>query len=310
MDINKLVLGLKREFWEYRRMIILVPLVLSGLVILASIAATLSSKNLSPETQVVEQVDQIESEKSPSLQPESEASNQIPPAIKAELKKRTAVDFVGVYIGVAWFASLIYLLSSLYADRKDKSVLYWKSLPVSETQNTLTKLVFGSIVFPLVALLIAWAVYILLAVLGFGAIKSADGYDSWQFVERTINASRLFIWPLVAIPLGALWGAPMFCYTIMISAMSKRLPFLFLVLPPIVIAIIEGILFSSSPLAHFFFGHFPFVVLYELGGATSISQVLNLFFVERGASLVTGLVLSAAFLFAAVWYRNNRFEIT
>ncbi len=304
--MNKLILGFKREYWEYRRMIMIVPLIFSVLVILASAAATYSQKYERAQSGTHHQSEPAQMQDEQAIKP---ANVMAPDEIKNEMRKRTPVEFVGFYIGLAWLTSIIYLLSTLYSDRKDKSVLYWKSLPVSETRNALIKLVFGAVVFPLVALAVAWVVYLLLAMLGLGAVKSIDSGENWEFVERTVIAVRLFIWPLVAIFLGLIWGAPLFCYTLMVSAMSKRSPFLLFILPPIVIAALEGIFFSSSYLAGFFFGHFPFVVLAEFAHASSVGALLNLFFIERGAGLFMGLLLAAAFFVTAIWYRNNRFEI-
>lgn len=304
--MNNLLLSLKREYWEYRRMIVIVPIILSVLVMLASGAATFGKKVKSHQGVTQSQAGEVQlSVENLNESVNSSASKHT----ESELRQRTPIEFVGFYVGLAWLTSIIYLLSSLYADRKDKSVLYWKSLPLSETHTTFIKLVFGTVVFPLVAVAVAWIVYLLLTILGWGALKSIDSGGNWVFVERTVSTMRLFVWPLVAIAVGFVWSAPVFCYTLMVSAMSRRLPFFLLVLPPIIIGILEGILFSSSHLNGFFFGHLPFGVVGEFSQAQSLASVLHLFFIERSASLIMGLLLAAVFLATAIWCRNNRFEI-
>jgi len=313
--MNTLILSLKREYWEYRRVVIGIPLILSVLVVLASVMATMYHKHAGNQVGEIVSIEQNESTAADGSADHKqnqtpERVEEITPSLTLEqLQDRTPFRFMAIYMAVAWFASLFYLLSSLYSDRKDKSILYWKSMPVSETQNVLSKFLFGAIGFPLFAIAIAWAVYLLLYIFGLGAVNSPDAGDSWEFVERTFDGTRLFFWPLIAAVLGALWGAPFFSFALLVSAASKRIPFLTMLLPLIIIAALERIVFSSSYLIDFFTSHFPFQVLAQLSDEASIRPLVNALFVERASSLVLGLALGAIFIVAATWYRNKRFEI-
>jgi len=280
-QITLFILGIKREFWEHRR-----------LLLFASAAVTISQKteDQSQTSQQLELEQPLSSEGTP------------PPVDIPALQKRTS-------IGLAWLVSIFYLLSSFYSDRKDNSVLYWKSLPVSETHHALSKLVFGAVCFPIVALVIAWVFYSVLTILGFGAMHSVDEGDTWVFVERTFDAYRLMIMPLVGIIAGLLWGLPMFCYALMVSAMSKRFPFLMFLLPLIALAVIENITYQGSYLVGFITEHFPFSVLDRLLHSASLQEFFKLQFIDKAASLIGGWVLASVFLTVAIWYRNNRFEI-
>jgi len=298
-QITLFILGIKREFWEHRRTIIWIPLIFSVLLLFASAAVTISQKTENqPQTSQQEELEQ----------PLSTETAQPPVDIPA-LQKRTSIRYAVIYTGLAWLVSIFYLLSSFYSDRKDNSVLYWKSLPVSETHHALSKLVFGAVCFPIVALVIAWVFYSVLTILGFGAMHSVDEGDTWVFVERAFDAYRLMIMPLVGIIAGLLWGLPMFCYALMVSAMSKRFPFLMFLLPLIALAVIENITYQGSYLVGFITDHFPFSVLDRLSHSASLQEFFKLQFIDKAASLVGGWVLASVFLTVAIWYRNNRFEI-
>jgi hypothetical protein len=149
----------------------------------------------------------------------------------------------------------------------------------------------------------------LLMALGLGAVKSLDDGESWEFVERGVNVSRLFIWPVAGVVVGALWGAPLFCYPLMVSAVAKRLPFFLLVLPWVVLAALESIFTDGHRLTGFFFDHLPFAAISHMPDVSSLAEFFHEFFIERASSMLGGLVLSAGFVAIAVWYRNNRFEL-
>lgn len=311
--MSKLVLSLKREYWEYRRVVLGIPIMLSILVIIASAMVTLYKTNDDGVSKLEQgqtlQTDRAAEKNLASQEPHEGTEKAKPLLNKEQLQLRTPFRFMAIYMAVAWFAALFYLLSSLYSDRKDKSILYWKSLPVSETQNVLSKFFFGSVVFALAAIVIGWLVYLFLYVFGFGAVNSPDAGDTWEYVERTFDFTRLFLWPLTAMLVGVLWGAPFFSFALLVSAVSKRMRFMTMLLPLLVIAALERIVFSSSVLIDFFTSHFPFAVVANLSDDASIIPTLNLFFVEKASSLIVGLVLSAVFLAEAIWYRNKRFEI-
>jgi len=219
-----------------------------------------------------------------------------------EHSDEASFGYMGFYLTAAWIACFYYLLNTLYTDRKDKSILFWKSLPISEMQNVFTKLLVGCVGFVLVSIVIAWITSILLSIIGLG---------SGKFLGEAISFSgvRLFIWPLAALILGLLWGAPLFAYTIMVSAIAKRSPFLLLILPPIILPILEWIFFSTGHLSTFFGSHMPFVVLGTMASEGSIAGAFSYYLSHQGGSFVLGLVVAAVFITTAIWYRDNKFEI-
>jgi len=303
--IESLVLGLKREYWEHRRMVLWIPIIFSMLLFLGSAAVTVSHQSSHQSTNAIME-ETTAQQQEPDYQ-KGDAANALIDVKK--MQQRIPIRFSFFYLALAWLLSIFYLLSSFYSDRKDNSVLYWKSLPVSESQNAMCKLVFAVLCIPIIALLIGWVLYILLTALGLGAMQSADGASTWQFVERTFDARGLIVLPLIGIFAGLLWGLPMFCYSLMVSAIVKRSPILIFIMSLLALGFIESTILPGSYLTDFISNHSPFGVLETLASAPNLEQFFTTQFTDKALSLFAGLVLASIFLAIAIWYRNHRFEI-
>lgn len=323
--MNSLLVGLKREYWEYRKIVLGIPILLCVLFFLGSAISTLIKKGMEHADHSGHQHEQTVTESSSdngavaeheaSTQSandnseEADAESHAPKLTAAEERVRAPYKFAAIFMAIAWLTSIYYLLACLHTDRKDKSILYWKSMPVSETRNVLTKMFFGGVCITAIALLAAWFMYIVLTVFGLGVLNSSDGGESWQYAERTFSVSKLVVWPLTSLFLGALWATPVFAYLLMISAAAKRSPFMLLVLPLMVVLMLESMIFGSQNLVGSLVRHMPFVVLESLADSTTYRTFLHSYFVQHGISLFFGLVFAGLFVAAAVWFRNNRFEV-
>lgn len=218
-------------------------------------------------------------------------------------------EFFGLFMAVAWAVAIYYLLSCLHTDRKDKSVFFWKSLPISETQNVLAKLAFGSLGFVSVAIVIAWVTYFVFLVMGFGTISSVNLGLSTGQLFGAISFVKLFIYPIVSLVVGVLWAAPVFAYIAFCSASSKRSPFLRCIIPILALALIEYIVFRSSGFLDWVASHMPFAIIGEVFSAGSLGAYFAQLMDEQGGQLVFGLIVATILTVAAIWYRNHRFEI-
>ena len=154
-----------------------------------------------------------------------------------------------LYYLLTLFLVSYYALDCLYAERKDRSILFWKSLPVSDGLTIGAKLLTALVVVP-----IAIFVLSLIASLAFFAILTARAavgsvptVVSWDTLEwlKTILAM------LLILILDALWYAPIVAYLMVVSAWAKRSPFLWSTLPWVVAPILERIAFGTSYLWHF-----------------------------------------------------------
>ncbi|MDQ2640768.1 MAG: hypothetical protein M3Y79_09350 [Pseudomonadota bacterium] len=150
--------------------------------------------------------------------------------------------------GVACISIVSYLLDCLYAERKDRSILFWKSLPVSDTQTVLAKIVVALVVAPLLALLIAVLVLpLMLLVLKarFNLLAAVIGWDAFAGAYSAVPRILAF-WLS-----GILWYAPFAAYLLLASVLARRVPLMYAVLPPAVLMLLEGTIAGSSHVAMF-----------------------------------------------------------
>jgi ABC-2 type transport system permease protein len=216
----------------------------------------------------------------------------------------------GLMMLVTILVSVFYCVDALHSERRDRSILFWKSLPVSDTTAVLAKASIPLVVVPLLTFAIAIAMQFLMllvssVVLLANGLSVSNLWSQLSFVQMSL----LLLYHLLTAH--TLWPAPVYCWLLLVSGWARRAVFLWAALPLIAIAGIEGIAFRTA--------HFAAMVATRLiGGAsnTTMSQP-NVFPTNPMAhitpveflaspSLLIGLLLAAAFLAGAVWLRRNR----
>lgn len=141
---------------------------------------------------------------------------------------------------VLTFVVFFYSLSCLYDDRKDKSILFWKSMPVSDTQTVLSKLFTILVVSPLVPLALGLVIAIIFA-LGAGLAFQSIGVS---VLGTTLSSSDFYLVPLqilACLPIYMLWAFPSVAWFMMVSAWSPRFPILWAVGIPVIIGVLLSI---------------------------------------------------------------------
>jgi ABC-2 type transport system permease protein len=141
--------------------------------------------------------------------------------------------------GVFWVAmsiySVWYLLDCLYADRKDRSVLFFKSMPLSDSATVLSKLFVGVIAIPLVYFCTADLAALLIAFVISVRAHLAFGNSLWR-PELWLQVQALWLY---VIATGVLWYAPVVGWLLLVSAWAKRAVILQALLPPLAIMLAE-----------------------------------------------------------------------
>jgi ABC-2 type transport system permease protein len=188
----------------------------------------------------------------------------------------------GLILAIGSLAIITYALDCLYAERKDRSILFWKSLPVSDTQTVLSKLLVACGAVP--ALLIALAIVTHLvcgAILSLAPPGGAPVHLMWDPVALPRAYLQLAMWVIV----NALWFAPFVAYAMLASVLAPRTPILTAALPWIIVSIGERILLGSGTVLRWLFA--------QLRPVTDIADAVT------GPRLWLGL-LAAAVLVAVV----------
>jgi ABC-2 type transport system permease protein len=220
---------LKREFWENRGGFLWAPLIAGGISILFGILASI--------TGVIAMREAMENGGSPWDELEF-GSNQGPDAVDHLIGFMGDINLMSG-IGLAYFVMVFvvffYALGSLYDERKDRSVLFWKSLPVSDTQTVLSKAVWALVLAPLLSAVIGLAIGFALWIIGtlsmmIGGIPgSAAGFTE-------AHPFRILTNVLGALPIYTLWALPTVGWLMLCSAWARSKPFVWAVLLPILVA--------------------------------------------------------------------------
>ena len=344
--MNRFSWLVRREFWEHRAIWVAPAIVLavllvgavSGNIFIGERAAVVDPTTLDDDQRAaIEELRRVaeddtlsdaeRSERMKGLKDQLEEVGHVSPdealaLIPAE-KRAKLVTLVYVAVTAVMFMVLgtigfFYALDSLYADRRDRSVLFWKSLPLSDTETVLSKFAVGVVAIPLVAAVAAILAQLVVA-LGItvkGAIAGNDVSVMWD--GSVLGASMGLTGVITAASM--LWYAPLVAYLMLASAWAPKSPFLWAILPPLALVLLEKIAFGTNTLWQFItyrvfgvvkalFGdesQVPGVVIRrdELMQGTG-SGIVELF---GSPSMLLGLVAAAALVAGTVWVRRYRDE--
>src|SRR5207247_11267824 len=150
-------------------------------------------------------------------------------------------------IFTAFIVGLFYCLDALHGERRDRSILFWKSLPVSDLTTLLSKATIPLIVLPLVTFAIILAAQLVM-VLWTSVLLVTHGMSpgsTWTNFNL-FQQSFILLYGLVAI---ALWHAPIYGWALLVSGWARRATFLWAVVPFLAIGFFEKITFSTSHFA-------------------------------------------------------------
>ena len=141
----------------------------------------------------------------------------------------------GVFWAAASIYSVWYLLDCLYADRKDRSVLFFKSMPLTDSATVLSKLCVGVIAIPLVYFCAADIAALLVAFVISVRARLAFGNVLWR-PELWLQVQALWLY---VIATGVLWYSPVVGWLLLVSAWAKRAVILQALLPPLAVMLAE-----------------------------------------------------------------------
>jgi ABC-2 type transport system permease protein len=140
---------------------------------------------------------------------------------------------------------VVYLLDCLYGERRDRSILFWRSMPVSDTQTVLAKLLVGLVIVPLATFLLAAATSLLAS--GILALRHHvqvnNGLPPAWNAFTWLHTQIVMLYGLVAL---LLWYAPYATYLMLASVWAKRSPYAWAFVPPVLLAIFEYMLFGTN----------------------------------------------------------------
>jgi ABC-2 type transport system permease protein len=213
-----------------------------------------------------------------------------------------------VIMGTTSLVAVFYCLDALHGERRDRSILFWKSLPVSDLTTVLSKASIPLVVLPLLTFAITVATQFLMLLLSSAVLLGSDLSVAKLWTQVSLfQTSLMLLYHLVTVH--ALWYAPIYGWLLLVSAWARRAAFLWAALPLLAIGVVEKIAFNTS--------HFAAMLMNRMGGGAEavtapgtlpMDPMTHLtpghFLISPG--LWIGLAVTAIFLAAAVRLRRYR----
>ncbi len=300
--MNKFIWSLRREVWESRA-IWMAPAICASIMILSTLAGVLKTGNMQIDADLL-----------------SKLSTELTPE-KARGLTIVALISMGVpFLVTGLFTQFFYALDSMYAERRDRSVLFWRSLPVSDTTTVLAKVLVAAIVIPLAAAVAMLGTELVLFAIGSFRVPAALSILGTMW-SPTIWAGWIAA-ALFLVVASGLWFLPAIGWYLLVSAWAPRSPFVFAVAIPCAMMFAEKIIFGTKVIGHAvtsLYAGFPAHVLAHGGHAMSVQLDEQHLDVPASAldivrplqflatpELWLYVLLGAAMIAGAIWLRRYR----
>jgi ABC-2 type transport system permease protein len=274
--------SVRRELWE-NRSIYIAPLAVAGVFLFGFLISTI---HLPAKMRALSALDSAQQREAIAM----------PFDIAAAMLMLTQL-LVGAF----------YCLDALHGERRDRSILFWKSLPVSDLTTVLSKASIPLVVLPLLTFAVTVALQLIMlllssAVLLGSGLNVATLWTQLSFVQMSL----LLLYHLVTVH--ALWPAPIYGWLLLVSGWARRAAFLWAVLPLLAIGVFEKIVFHTS--------HFAAMLGQRMSGSGAEAFTMPGTFPTDPMTHLTpghflsspglwiGLAVAAAFLAAAVRLRR------
>jgi ABC-2 type transport system permease protein len=216
----------------------------------------------------------------------------------------------GALMGALILMTIFYSSDALYGERRDRSILFWKSLPVSDLTTVLAKASIPLVILPLLTMGVTIAVHLVMLLLS-SIVLPLSGMSVASLWKQ------LAIFPMWGMQLyhillaHVLWPFPVYCWLILVSGWARRAPLLWAALPVVVIGGLEKLIFGTA--------HFAEMVGMRLIGGNAPTDITSGDMLPFGPmthltplrylgapGLWIGLLVAAVFLVLAVRVRRYR----
>ncbi|MGV0036109.1 MAG: hypothetical protein ACNYPE_14605 [Candidatus Azotimanducaceae bacterium WSBS_2022_MAG_OTU7] len=308
--MNQLPTLIRREFWEHRNIFLVLPAITTGFFLLLMFLMLLVSG-----TDVAEINVDTDGQQGKEFFNNSIVAGDVYKLIVYQLDARPTEDRAR-YINsglqtmgaplmlILWFVMFFYLLNSLYNDRCDRSILFWKSMPVSDAMTVISKLVTGLWLVPLVYLL-GVALLQLVGMLMLSFATMGTEISLWETIWAPASIFSNWIQYLGVILFYSLWALPFFAWLITVSAYAKSVPLVWALGVPVALTIIEAIVSNQSLFANWMKDHMAPISFLSQGQSVT-DNIWNLL---PSLQMVSAVVVGGVLIFIAIWLRGKADEI-
>lgn len=314
--MKRLLALIQREYWENKGALRTTPLVIGGIYIAFLLMSILTTSHIDNELYTFREAVRLMAE-----QPEE---------LRASIMYQGMLGSSVMFTVAMSFVVFFYLLGALYDDRKDRSILFWKSLPASDTLTVASKLITAMVLAPLIFLVVMMVTHVVMAIIASLMVLSVDG-SPWSLFLSV--SSPFKAWAMIASSWFAqsIWALPGYAWLLLVSSFAPRVPLLFALLPPVVLTILQGwieflrtftlknnvgsiikdwIFNSPAILTAEFDNQQAEIALgvpltSDFDHSVSLANMLDRLFSEQ---MAVGLLVAAVFLAATLWLRRRATE--
>ncbi|WP_286233004.1 hypothetical protein [Thalassotalea sediminis] len=294
MNMLSLQMNIQKELWEYKKIFVWLPTILATIIVLIPTFNYLLGDGFPINWQY--QLDRI--------------SQQQDNALFSEIIFALMTAIFIPFLIVAFIVQLYYFTACLFDEKRDLSIVFWRSLPVPDSLTIGVKLLVGAIILPAIFMLAATVVLLIFALVAFIACivlsvsQNIDLWGIWFSGDWVINL--LSCWGTL-LPL-SLWLLPVYAWLMLMSMFAHKAPFLWATLPIAIILIIEAIIVEYFNLNVAYFAtmlvdYFDFANAISTEYSSASSAPIKAIFSKIN---IGTLVLSACFIYATYWLRVNR----
>jgi len=302
MSVSIMKASIKKELWEFSGMLTWIPVALAGIFIfMPLLILLLNGVDMKVSIEGFNHLSKLQFSK--------------------EAEKVFMVFTLAIFVPfilIGFIVQLYYFVTCLYDERRDQSVMFWRSLPVSDTVTIASKVLTGAVMIPVIFYSAATALVLfgfVLAVIACLILSIGFDVSLWGALwssSQIIN-TLASIW-LILLP-AAVWLLPLYAWLILTSIYAKKSPFLWAVLPIVALLLIEAIVGYYLQISQPFFGHF-IADYFSLSADNGASMQMN----SENYSLLVPIkiilanidyrtvLVSAGLLFATYWCRVNKQE--
>ena len=229
---HKLQLLLKREFWEHKGGFFWAPLIAGGVSLLLTLMAIIVGEVAARRALADGEFDGEVMINGLDL---GYLSEKLGPS---ELRELAPVMDMSMLMAASWpfivlaFVVFFYCLGALYDERKDRSVLFWKSLPLSDRDTVLSKVASATLVAPALAVgasLVTMFAFLLL----ISVVALLHNGSPMTLIWGPGSPLSVALQLIASIPVYALWALPTVGWLLLCSAWARSKPFLWAIMIPL-----------------------------------------------------------------------------
>ena len=283
---------LQREFWEHKGAFFWAPVVVAAALVRLIGGGFVYGLLTTDKANI-----QIDGQNVVAIQ-------GIPHDMRSKLADIIASGYLGAAAPLFVMLPVVvffYCLAALYDDRRDRSILFWKSLPMSDQETVLSKVVTALVVAPMITIAVGVAASLLLLIIGLVG-TAAKGLNLLAPVLSDINLYLSPLYLLAFLPLYILFALPTVGWLLMVSAWARSKVFLWAVGTPLVaIVVLKWVDFIIGRFANLTLNVNWFIEEVVARGLTGLlpgiwlAELDNSSLVETGEHLNGGILLAHSY---------------